>query len=291
MRTRSVMVVAASAAAITVLTAAASGSVILSDDFNGRTNGSGTAPHVSDWGSNNNALGGSVVQTYEVSNPFTSGGSTTVARVQNGYGELGWAFAEIQHDFAANVGAGGLRWDFKVNFPGTAGGHVSWWLGSASSDIVPGDITVAPDQIPLQKPETDIGIIMRANPGSTGWTLTNKGTIPNGGTEINFLPSVLAARGQDNTVVLELFTTSATLSSPATLRVTVNGIVQDVNGAAPGTDYSFTWDAQGELYGGFGSNINNYYLVDDLVVTAIPEPGALGAMAAGLVLLKRRRTA
>lgn len=291
MATRSMMVVAAAMAATIGTGAVASGSVILFDSFDGRTNGSGSAPLASDWGMNDNALGGTIAQTYECSNPFNS----TVARVQNGYGELGWAFAEIQHDFAGNLAGGGLRWEFKVNFPGSAGGHVSWWLGTATGDIVPGDISTPPDQIPLQKTETDVGLIMRANPGSTGWTVTNKGgngNAGNGGSEISFpVTGLLNPRGQDNLVVLELFTSSAALNSPATLRLTLNSTVVDINGAAPGTDYAFTWDGQGEAYGGFGSNINAYYLVDDLVVSAIPEPSAIGAMATGLVLLKRRRKA
>lgn len=271
------------ALAATIATGAAHGSVILSDSFNGRTNGDASStPQVSSWGSNDNALGGSVVQSYETSNPFNA----TIARVQNNYGELGWAFAEIQHDFAANVGGGGLTWEFKVNFPGTAGGHTSWWLGTASTDIGPSDISVAGKQIPLQMAFTDLGLIMRA---AGGWTFTNHGVASNGGTEVNFTP-VVNPRGQDNTVRIDILTTGAA-SVPGTMKLTVNGIVQDINGAAPGTDFAFTWDAQGELYGGFGSNVTAYYLVDDLVVSAVPEPGAIGALAAGLLLLKRRRAA
>lgn len=267
--------------AVMGVTQAAMGNVIFSDSFNGRQNGDATAnPAVPGWGSNDNALGGSIVQTYQVSNVFNN----TVATVRNDRGELGWAFAEIQHNFAANLAGGGLVIEFDLGFLAGGGGNVNWWMGTASGDIEPGDITNPVKQIPLQFSGSDVGLLWRGGAATGGSFLA--------GAPVNntFASNHVRTGGGFSQIRIDVNTFSAAPGSPATVRLTIDGVVTDINGAAAGTDLSFNWDAQGEVYMGFGSNVNAYYAIDNLRITAIPEPVALAPLAlAGLGLVRRRR--
>lgn len=266
------------------LTAGTAGAnVIFSDTFDGRTNGDATIGSlVSSWGSNDNALGGSIVQTYQTSNPFNN----SVPVVRNNRGELGWAFTEIQHDFASNLAGGGLTIQFDMSFLNGGGGNVSWWMGTASGDIEPADITNGTKQIPLQFSGSDVGLLWRGG-ASTGGSFLAGVAVDNG-----FASGHVRTGGGSSAMRIDIFTNSAAAGSPATVRLTIDGNVTDINGAAAGTDLSFNWDAQGAAYTGFGSNVATYYAIDNLVVTAIPEPASLGMLAiGGLIALRRRRQA
>ena len=85
-----------------------------------------------------------------------------------------------------------------------------------------------------------------------------------------------------NRIRIEVNTTSGTIFSPGAtgeLKLLIDGVHTDVNGAAAGNDLAFTWDSQGAGYMGFSSNIGIAYGIDNLVISTVPEASSFSAAA------------
>lgn len=91
---------------------------------------------------------------------------------------------------------------------------------------------------------------------------------------------------------LAVATSSFAAGNTADISLLIDNTPVDINGIAPGTDLTITWDGDGENYmslisGGSGS------LLDNLSVELIPEPSSSGMLIVGMigVLALRRRVA
>ena len=190
-RKNQIGVVAAVAASAWLAASFASAQILMSDSFD-RTNGGPPVPTtgmpaIPDWGTNDNALGGSIVQGtptppdmppgpahpgYEVSNafndqgnnlnggPWVDGTSGTQGPLATGnIGQLPFGHAEIAYDWATNsmvLSSGSLFVEFDLYEPQTApqAGHLGWWFGTAEADIEPNNAGI----VPLTNTNAEVGL-------------------------------------------------------------------------------------------------------------------------------------
>lgn len=275
----------AAAGLLAAPTTSAGAAILLSDDFN-RTAGvsaAGNAGGLSNWGSNNNALGGSTAQPYKVRDT-AAGTSTEQQFVDGNLGRLRLGHGVVDFDLLSNadVLAGGYRASF--NFQRGGGGFIAFALGITPTEIQSHPQNNARIGIPFAAniPETDFGFLFRPSAATEVW----KGGVAAVGpanifnaTSITGSPTSLL-----NSAVVEITPALAgQWGAGATINValTVNSVLQYTS--------SFTSDGSGLGYFGFHSNAGASVAqagVDNLVIESIvPEPTASVVAMGGLALL------
>lgn len=270
------------------LSSAANASVILSDNFN-RTAGvaaAGNAGGLSDWGTNNNGLGGTIAQTYKV-RTTAAGTSTEQQFVDGNLGRLRLGHGVVDFDLLSipAVAQNGYRASF--DFQRGGGGYVAFAFGLTPAEIEAHPQNNARIGVPFASniPETDFGFLFRPQAQTEIW----RGGVSNAGptglfnfTSVSGSPTTLL----NNAVVDITPAVSGDWSAGATINVSLV-----INGSAPLT-YSLTSDGSGLGYFGFHSNAGASVAqaaVDNLVISVVPEPATLAAIGAiGLLALRRR---
>jgi hypothetical protein len=282
------------------------------------------ATWTSSWGANNNSNGGNVTQTYttyvdgSLNYKIEGTNGTTGNWLNNGsashpltgavnstepIGLPGFAWVQINHDFSANTdvsSASSLRISFDVHRP--TGGNIAWFFGQSDATGANNGNAGSPATVAAN----DIALYFRGTQAQT-FGLREDGLLPTPVTGIASYDTMSYATGTNisastnsMSVQIDIFGTNFTTGQSSTLELRVNGILQDLNGtAAAGAEKLFTWNGTG-AYMGFSSN-NTAVLgavgsetyraagIDNLVITAVPEPGTLSLCGlAGLGLVYRR---
>ncbi len=253
---------------------------LMSDDFS-RTTGYPDAPAnggFSDWGANNNALGGTLVQTYDVQ---LTKNNANQHYVDGSRGRLRFGQAEVNFDWATSAAvsaAGGMiiEYDFTAPLTGGTTEWISFVFGMDATNTL-GAFTMVEAQNGGQSPE--IAMLLRKN----GTTTMKFGAVPWSGN--NFTGGAWSIVG-DPTVDLqharfELTTANFNLGTSATLAAYINGMSLDLDPLGAGTTATFTWNGGPALFN-WSSNQGDAS-IDNLVVTVIPEPAAGALMGLGLV--------
>jgi hypothetical protein len=266
--------------ALALASVGAAQTILLSDSFS-RTIGDAPVlgmgdPLNTDWGPNDNALGGSISQTYEVSDQHTDAGSTwrSGALVDGNKGQLGFSIAEIQHDWATNaavLAAGKLTVEFDLILAGGAGGgHLAWWFGTTEEEFEEAT-GGAIGQTPPTNGDVDAAIFFRVG-GATGGS-RDSGVIVNDSFSIT--PNMSTTN--PNQVRLEVVTGNFQSGTPGSVSMFINGSATptDINGAAAGTDLNFVWDAEGAGYMGFSRNSSPTLLSIDNLKISVPTVATL----------------
>jgi hypothetical protein len=279
------------AAATMSLATAASASVILSDNYN-RTAGvsaAGNAGGLSDWGSNNNALGGAQTMTYKVRDTAT-GASTEQQFVDGNLGRLRLGHGVVDFDLLSDATVLQNGFTASFNFQRGNGGYIAFAVGITPTQIQTHPQNNARIGVPFAAniPETDFGFLFRPSAASEVWKGGVSAVGPAGifnATAISGSPTTLL----NNAVVAFTPAVAGQWGAGAVINValTVNGAV------SPQYSSSFTSDGTGLGYFGFHSNAGATVAqagVDNLVISAIPEPTGLAAITmSGAALFARRR--
>jgi hypothetical protein len=265
----------ATLATLCAFAATASAATIVSDDFN-RTagvNASGSAGGLSSWGSNNNALGGGVTQTYKVRDTAI-GASTEQQFVDGALGRLRLGHGVVDFDLLSDAGALQNGYRASFDFQRGGGGYIAFAVG-----ITPAEIQAHPQNnarigVPFAAniPETDFGFLFRPSAASEVWksgvTSVGPASIFNA-TSIAGSPTTLL-----NSAVVEITPAVAGqwgVGSTINVALTVNGA------ASPQYTTTFLSNGPGLGYFGFHSNAGATVAqagIDNLVITAIPEPNS-----------------
>ncbi len=285
------------AAGLTVAASTQAATILYSDNFN-RTagvNASGTAGGLSDWGANNNALGGSLTQTYKVRDT-AAGASTEQQFVDGNLGRLRLGHGVVNTDLLLNplVNSGGYRVAF--DFQRGNGGYIAFALGITPTEIQAHAQNNARIGVPFATniPETDFGFLFRPSAASEVWKSGVTAVGPAGifnAAVITGSPTTLL----NNAVVDITPAVAGQWGVGAVINVSLT-----VNGGSP--DYVTTFVSNnlvGPGYFGFHSNAGAAVTqagIDNLVITAlgnpvVPEPTTLAAFSAiaGSALIRRRR--
>ncbi|MGL4513758.1 MAG: hypothetical protein ACRCT8_11765 [Lacipirellulaceae bacterium] len=274
------------AALLGVAAAAPAQTVLFSDAFS-RTIGEAPTtdpgdPLNTDWGPNDNALGGTISQTYQVSNQHvdSTSGWRSGALVDGAKGQLGYAHAEVQHNWATDaavLAAGRMTVEFDLILAGGAGGgHIGWWFGTADS-VFEEATGAAGGGTPVSNANVDASVFFRVG-GGTGGSFDSGVAVNN---TFNIVPAMSTTAA--NQVRLEVVTGDFQSGAPGSVSLFLNGSATpiDINGAAAGNDVDFVWDAEGAAYMGFSRNSSPTLLsIDNLrisVPTAAATPGDYNA--------------
>ena len=254
-----------------------SATVIVSDSFT-RTTGSGDANGnpagvgngSSDWGTADNALGGSITADWLAGrNAAATGGAQLVTNGSRGYLYNGVAYTEANVLSAATDPGLTVAFDFRRYDPDIASatnGFVSFGTGyDTTSPFNPFEVTGKSNFAVL---------FQQAANGNTG----NMSVFVDGVLEGNFdYGDPLAEHS-----VLLAFTPAVAGNYTGTIDYSVS-----VDGSSI-TSGSFTGNAEfGDL--AFATNLFTAAYVDNLVVTAVPEPGSLALVGVGGLAMLRRR--
>lgn len=269
--------------------------VLISDSFS-RTVGNSddtNSPFLSELGSNDNALGGTVVQAY-AETPTRTGGGGVNQTVDGSTAVIDFgAFAttyDVTTDPAVLAGGGyTVAFDFQR---GTGGGFLSVFLGynPASVDSQDGSAAFGPinGQGSPTPGTTDAAFLFQNNNGS-GRVQFNSfvGGDADDNVTINFDDVYSDNTGNltgQHSALLTVLADSFSSGSEATISLAVDGSLV--------TTQTVTLDGGYAGIIGFSANQGNSR-IDNLVIAAVPEPATAGlaALGAGAVLLRRRRQA
>jgi PEP-CTERM motif len=283
---------------------------------------------VSSWGANNNAAGGVVTQTYTsylepsgndfkvdgsngISGNYLNNGAATLPLKYNQsttttlepIGLTGFAWTQINHNFNADTNVQSnpkLRVTFDLYR--SAGGNMSWFFGQSDATGVNNGVAGSPATIGAN----DVGLYWRGGTTNT-YGLRDNGSVPAAVPGITNYDTIAYATGTNFAssipaqIRIDITGTDFDAGQTSLIELWVNGVVQDLNGSAAGAAYTFTWDAGGAAYMGFGSNntsvegtlANPVYRangIDNLLIAAVPEPTTLGLLVGvGLIAARRRR--
>jgi hypothetical protein len=269
----------------------ASAAILLSDNFN-RTagvNAAGNAGGQSDWGTNNNALGGTVATPYKV-RATASGASTEQQFVDGNLGRLRLGHGVVNFDLLTIPAVLQNGFTASFDFQRGGGGYVAFALG-----ITPAQIEAHPQNnarigVPFAAniPETDFGFLFRPSAATEVW----KG----GGTQVG--PAGIFNAASISGSPTALLNSAVVAITPAVAGQWGAGAMINValtvnNAAAPQYASTFTSDGSGLGYFGFHSNAGASVAqagVDNLVISAVPEPASflLSSLAVGLLMTGRR---
>jgi hypothetical protein len=279
----------AALAAILGATTFASATVIMSDNFDGRTNGNAATANGaldSDWGSNNNALSGTVVQTYVTSPDRTAQGQQQT--VQGDKGILRFGAAATSYDLhsdptvVANKGYT-VQFDFqRLN----AAGFVSIFFGAPTASVAAKDGSAAFGPIDQ---DADYADLVEAAFLFQSATVSG---VPTPRTQVwNFGEQVGTNIDNAWTGLTSVHTVTVDVSAP--------------NGFGAGNTITYTASIDGNAIpggvvnaisdGGIGnvgwSSNQGGSSIDNFSVTSIPEPASLGLLGVGALAMGRRRRA
>lgn len=273
------------AAATLFATAAASGQVLLSDSFN-RTSGSNTTGSLlSSFGTNDNAYGGTLNAGYVTS--LTRGGNAqqTVEDADgDGSGEgalrngsvgltnlnlvtaapLGFIIdVELDRDPANTTGTGFVALALGADLGLLTTGSPGFNQGVIFPNAAGVDLGVVFQQDPVNNATSSLGLLEFFDNGTSLGSVV----LPDETAPIDLRLTVAAPLGYDN-------------GDLATLVASVNGV--------PLFTSPFTFDGSNSGRLAFTSNLVPG-LIDDLVISQIPEPATLGLLGLGGLALARRR--
>ncbi len=283
---------------------------------------------VSSWGANNNAAGGYVSQTYTtyvdgtrfskvdgtngISGNWLNNGSTahplkynqSTTTTTEPIGIPGFAWVQLNHDFDADAlvtGSGKMTVSFDLYR--SAGGNMSWYFGNSQVNGQNNGNAGSP----ALNTANDISLYWRGGTTNT-FGIRDNGINPGGVAAldaINYATGTNFASSIPASIKIDITGTNFSTGATSVIDLFVNGIQQDLNGATAGSSHTLTWDAGGAAYMGFGSNstpvegtnavpVYRAAGIDNLVITAIPEPtaflfGGLVTSLVGVVMLRRRK--
>ncbi len=263
--------------------------ILLSDSFDrvsGTPDVNGSEGGISSWGDNDNAMGGSIVQTYEAGiQPPRSGNRHMYVfdplGGTDGEGRFRAGWAEIQHDFGADAlvdSGGGVVIEFDTIISNLSPGWLGIAIGQTADETVnSGDPPNDFSQFLPVEDSVDFGVIFKGH-------IDEYETFEGGDDPDQFVStgSGLWMNGldanQERRFRIEVATdnfggegTAATVNIFITDQFGTNHVV---------TDYNFTWDADGEAYIGFSSNKDQgtpenpdrEVRMDNLVISTLMDP-------------------
>lgn len=282
MKSKSLIVNTLSIAAVAAFASSASGQIILSDSFS-RINGSGdgngnplgAGNGLSDWGSNDNAFGGSSVQTYTFGQGRAGGANQTT---DGSTAQMYSGAAQIELDLAPlTTAAGGYTVQF--DFQRTAGnGFIALGIGLDDTDQIES----------LNGFNANTFLFTSGANGAEGAVLMKQ----NGDVEMWAGGNAAAQTiGGFYTDPEAWHTATITVSAPGGYGATAAGTVSlsiDGGGAA---SQGITFDGISSAWLSLYSNQNGLQL-DNLTITTIPEPttfALMGLGGLGLLVARRRR--
>ena len=262
-----------------VLASSASAQILYSDTFSritgsGDGNGdpNGGAPNFSDWGSNDNGLGGGNVQAWITGPTRAGGGRNAVTNGDLGLSHGTGAFYDFDAAAAAPNGFK-VALDFsrfvETPDPGPGpGGFLTISLGVDSGAAVNDFTAVNLSDFSVLFQQAANGNAANANVGVDGGTVDSFDYLDPDGDHtllLTVVPAVPGAYGDSDAV---------------NINVLVDGAISN--------DYVVTGGAN---FGALAVGANNFEprSIDNLVVRTIPEPSTMALLAIGLVGLARRR--
>lgn len=277
-------------AAIGLLVQSGSATILFSDSFNrttgsgdGNGNPAGAGNGISDWGDNDNALGGSNVQTYSFGQGRAGGANQTT---NGSVGQLIGGAAQVELDFAAlSGGAGGfvVEFDFQRVALGM-GGFLTMAIGVDDTDQIENQGGFNGNTFIFTNPANgaDAAVLVKQNGDLELW---NGGAAP-----AQTLGGFFADPDGPHSAVL-------TVAAPSGFGAGAAGAIGISIDGSPAATQPITFDGVSSGYLSFYSNLAGntaapkFGAIDNLVVRAIPEPTSAGiAGLFGLVTLATRST-
>jgi len=289
MKTRQQTLLACALGAIALTTTSATSQILFSDTFS-RTNGNTSGPVFdSDWGSNDNGLGGSIVQTYATSPDRLSGGVQQTVNLTQGV--LRFGSASTTYDLYTDssvLGAKGYRLQFNFTRL-TAAGFVGVFFGAQPTAVSTKDANAAfgPINVLADYAGTVEAAFLLQNNANVGRVQKFSFGVQQGGNIDNAYDDLTTGTIGQHLATIDVTTlTSFASGETATFSLSIDG--------------NFVTSHSALLDGGLGSfgftsnqgSASSGGLIDNVTVSLIPEPTSaalLGLGALGFALRRNRK--